>query len=654
MKLKTLMKCIVVTAIAGLQLAGCGGGSGNGTTTGTNNNKVSISKAVLSAGQSATLTADTGMLNASPTKMQWTAINMTGDAHVPIVINNADCASASFSASTTTATIGTGRCLATLTIPSSLADGTWKITNTASSASGSVSDSVDISVSTLTPSGFRILESSIPITANVGILTRLTTQFAVNTGYIASNVKYTWTADSANATPITIVGSRNASPSVTPEGAGVYKLNVVISADINGITETATGSVYLSVAALNTIDIVHAGAPQIVTSGVVVHLVGDVNAAEGTQYAYTWSQITSAGAPAVVSILNANAPTASFVAPDIAGTYGFQLTVTKSLSNGTQSITSAQTSVIVNAKPLLVFNLFAGDSQITTAGEVAYLRGTATTTPGVTYVYAWTQVGTAPATVVISNATSLTASFIPTVTGIYTFNLSVTATSADGTATASSTTQVSVLSASGSAANVALSADAGLAQSVAASAVVALTGLQTTQGDALGATYAYAWTQTGSTPSLVTLSTPNNPTASFAPTVNGTYSFNLIVTMTLTDGSTRVATSDTQVVVGGISNGFSVSAGDAAVQVVNTSVAMFGAVTTQGDFANAIFAYEWTQVGATPVGAVISNANSLTASFIPTVTGTYTFNFTVTATENGVATTHSAQTQVLVAPPVAP
>lgn len=653
MKLKSLMKCIVITAIAGSQLAGCGGGSGNGTTIGTNNNKVSISKAVLSAGQSATLTADTGMLNASPTKMQWTAINMTGDAHVPIVINNADCASASFSAATTTATIGTGHCLATLTIPSSLADGTWKITNTASSASGSVSDSVDISVSTLTPSGFRVIESSIPISANMGILTRLTTQFAMNTGYTASNVKYSWTADATNATPITIVGSRNASPSVTPEAAGLYKLNVVINADINGTTETATGSVYLSVAAQNTIDIVHAGAPQIVTSGDVVHLVGEVNAAEGTQYAYTWSQITSAGAPAVVSIMNTNAPTASFVAPAIAGTYGFQLTVTKTLPNGTQSITSAQTSVIVNAKPLLAFNLFAGDSQIANAGTVVYLKGLASSegsSTDVTYSYAWTQVGATPAVVAISNSNSLTGTFIPTVAGNYTFALSVTATSHDGTATANTTTQVNVVSSNASAANVALSADAGLAQSVAANTVVALTGLQTTQGNAPGAIYAYEWTQTGSTPTPVTLSTPSNRTASFTPTVNGTYSFNLVVTMTLVDGSTRIATSDTQVVVGGISNGFSVSAGEAAVQAVNISAAMHGIVTTQGVATNAIYAYEWTQVGATPALAAISNVNSLTASFIPTVTGTYTFNFSVTATDNGVTTTRSAQTQVLVTP----
>lgn len=653
MKLKSLKYVIAITAIASVQLAGCGGGSDNGTTVGTNNSKVSIDKTVFSAGQSAVLTATTGMLNATPTKMQWTAANMTGDSNTPLVIHNADCASASFGAATSTSDIGTGLCLATLTIPDTLSNGTWKITNTATSATGSVSDSVDITITSLTPSGFRIIESSTPLGSSIGTLTRLTTQFTVNPGYTASNVKYTWASDAENATPIQIIGSLNSSPSVTPDAAGLYKFNVAISADINGTTETTTGTVFLSVAAQNTVDVVQAGAPQIVTSGTVVNLVGQINAVEGMQYAYAWSQVSTAGVPAVVHILNANAATANFVAPNTVGTYGFKLTVTKTLPNGTQSVTSAETSVVVNANPIPVFNIYAGDAQIGMTGNVILLQGGNTSISLVDPIspsYTWTQVGATPAVVAISNANSLTGSFIPTVPGTYTFALSATATTPSGTATASATTQVNVSSSTASAANIALSADAGLAQSVVANTVVSLTGLQTTQGDAIGATYAYAWTQTGTAPAAVTLSTPNNPTASFTPTVNGTYSFNLVVTMTLTDGSTRVATSDTQVVVGGVSSGFSVSAGEAAVQAVNISGVMHGVVTVQGSVTNAIFAYEWTQVGTTPAIVVMSNANSLTGSFIPTVAGTYTFNLSVTATENGVTTTHASQTQILVTP----
>jgi hypothetical protein len=650
MNIKTLIKGTGIPVILGMLLVACGGGSGNGTTVGTNNNKVSISKTVFSAGQSAALTADISMLNDTPTKMKWTVANITGDAHTPLVISNADCASASFSAATTSANIGTGRCLATLTIPNSLSDGTWKITNTATSATGSISDSVDISVSSLTPSGFRIIESSIPVSSYIGILTRLTTQFTVNPGYTASNIKYTWTSSAENTTPLQIIGSHNSSPSVTPDTAGLYKFNVVISADINGTTETANGTIFLSVAAQNTVDIVQAGAPQIVTTGAVVNLVGEINAVDGMQYAYAWSQVTTAAVPAVVNILNANAANANFVAPDTVGTYGFKLTVTKTLPDGTTMLSSAQTSVVVTAKPTPVFGTFAGNTQTINSGVVANLTGTVAaqnTVSGVTYAYAWTQVGVTPAIATISNANTLTASFFPTVNGTYTFNFTVTATTAEGVATASSMTQVIV---GPGGLSFALSANAGLAQAVGANGVVTLTGAQTTQGVATGAIYSYAWTQIGATPATVILSTPTNLVASFTPTVDGTYSFNLAVTATLPDGTTRMASSDTQVVVGGVGTGFSVSAGDAKVQAVNLSATMPGVVTTQGPISGAVFTYAWTQVGATPAVVDISNASSLTASFIPTVAGSYTFMLSVTATQNGVGTTLSSQTQVLVTP----
>jgi hypothetical protein len=516
---------------------------------------------------------------------------------------------------------------------------------------------MDITILPLKASGFQIIDSSIPVTAPIGVLTTMSAPFSVNTGYTVSNIKYTWTSDPGNTTPINIIGASNPTPNVTPDTAGIFKANVTITAEVNGTRETVTGSVFLTVPVsgiAETIDIVQAGVPQIVTAGSVVNLVGTVNTSTGNQYAYSWTQIAPTPSLSVVNITNANASTANFIAPSAIGTYGFLLTVKRIKPDGTVVVTSAQTSVVVNSMSTLVFDVFAGDAQSITTNTMAKLTGTATsqtTASGVTYQYTWTQVGTTPATVLISNPNTLTASFNPTEAGTYTFNLAVTATTPSGASTVSSTTQV-IASTGGSTSATAfvIAANAGLVQSVSTNAIVSLTGTQTSQGTVNGVTYAYLWTQTGTAPVPVNLSTPTNLVASFTPTVNGTYSFNLTVTATLPDNTTRVASSDTQVVVGGISTGFSVSAGDATVQAINASALLKGTIATQGSFSNAVFVYTWTQVGITPALVAISNSNSLNASFIPTVAGSYTLMMTVTATQNGIATTQSTQTQYLITP----
>lgn len=114
----------------------------------------------------------------------------------------------------------------------------------------------------------------------------------------------------------------------------------------------------------------------------------------------------------------------------------------------------------------------------------------------------------------------------------------------------------------------------------------------------------------------------------------------------------RTATSDTQVVVGSSGGStFTLSAGDAQVVTLNSASILTSALVAQGDTSGVTYVYQWSQVGVTPVGITISNANSATASFAPTVIGTYTVQVQVIATMGtGATQTRTATTQVLVTP----
>lgn len=654
---KTLLGAsVALTAL----LTACGGGASaesGGTTSGLMTNSVVIGGPTLKAGQSTSLSAYAVMRGATPTSMKWSAtplFALNANDSAPL-ISDLNCAGATYAAPLLAGASGEGSCQVIFTAPAKAASGKWRITNTAASTLGSVSNSVEVEIAALPASGFRLVESSTPLSGFSGKPLSLTMPFTVDAGATVTNVKYQWTVAAESASSVAVSGAKNSTATVIPIAPGQYRFDVNVSADVNGVPETATGSVVATVYSPSYVDVIDAGVPQITFPGAIAILSGSIlNRDNSLVYATSWSQLTgAAGGPVAVSLANANSSSASFIVPNTIGTYGFEYKVIKRQSDGTDAITTAQTSVIVQNTPSGVFNVSAGDVQSVAVGAPTLLRGSIGTQgngAAVTYSYLWSQIGTTPAAVAISNVTSETASFIPTVAGTYAFGLTVTATSAAGTTTVTGTTQVVATASGAVTTNFALSANAGPAQSVAPNAVATLTGSQVTQGSSTGVTYAYAWRQVGVTPALVTLSSASTTTATFVPTVAGVYEFQLTVTATLADGSTRTATSNSQVIVGGIGNTFTVSAGDAKAVAINTAATMAGAVSTQGTFSGTSFSYSWSQVGASPVAVLVSNATSLTASFVPTVVGTYTFEITVTAVQGGVSSTHTAQTQVLVTP----
>jgi hypothetical protein len=644
--------------------AGCGGGgtsaSGGGTSSGLLSNDVSIATTKLTAGQSTAIAAHAIIRGAIPNSMKWTANPLqavnSGDASP--VFADINCASATFAPPAVAGASGEGACQTVLTVPPTAKAGQWRITNTAASATaGSVSNSVDIEIVALPTSGFQLLESSTPLTGYVNKPLTMNIPFTVNPGVNVTNLKYSWSASGQNASVVAIAGAHNSTATVTPLAAGQYTFNVVVSADINGFTETTSGAVVANVNPTNFTDVLDAGLPQIVTANSVVSLNGTIINRDNTlTYQTSWSQMTGTyGGPETIRLNNANSSNASFIAPTTEGVYGFEYKVIKNQADGTQAITTAQTTVIVKKAVSPVFTVSAGDAQTVAVGASTTLRGSVGAqgnSAGVVYTYAWTQVGSTPTTAFISNPNAATASFIPTVAGTYTFQLTVTATTSAGVTTVAGTTQV-VVTGSGTT-PFSVIADAGPAQIAAPSSVVTLTGAQTVQGTATGVIYSYAWTQVGTTPATVTLAGANTKIASFIPTTVGTYNFTFTVTATLPDGTVKTSSSDTQVIIKSASSGsnsFAMTANAGAAQIVapNAVVSLVGTQTTQGTATGVTYAYAWTQVGTTPATPVLSNANTATATFVPTTAGTYTYTLTVTATlADGTTQTATSNTQVVV------
>lgn len=655
-------RCLKVGAIlSAVVLAACGGGSdgASGTSSSLLSNKVSVGTVNLTAGGSTALGAYAIIRGAAPTTMIWSAVPLgaTNISDPSPLVFDINCANATFSPPAVAGASGEGSCRTVLSIPSTAKAGTWRIVNTAAAGTfGSVSNYVDINIAAIPTSGFAAVQSSTPVTGYVNKQLSLNVPFTVSPGAVVTDVTYLWTASPSNPAIVAIAGSNNSTATVVPVAAGQYGFDVKINARINGYDQTVTGTVVAIVNSPSFVDVIDAGLVQSVQSGSAVRLGGAIlNRDAALSYSESWSQLTgSAGGPVAVTLSNAGTGSASFIAPSTRGSYGFQYQVIKTQADGSQSITTSQTTVVVQEDASSLFTLNAGNAQVTGLNSPVILTGSVGTqgTPAAntSYAYTWTQVGGTPATVTLSNANSTTASFVPTIAGTYTFNLTVSVTQNGSITTVSGQTQVVASSGSVSAptATFAMSANAGPAQSVALTTVASLTGSQTSQGTTNGVTYAFAWTAAPANPAVVALSNPNSAVATFIPTVAGSYSFTLTITATLPDATTRTATSTTQVLVGGVGNSFSVSAGDAKVDALNAAVTLSSTLTVQGSFAGTTFSYQWTQVGATPAATTLSNANTSVASFIPTVAGTYTFQVVATATQGATSSRSTSQTQVLV------
>jgi predicted secreted protein len=283
-------------------------------------------------------------------------------------------------------------------------------------------------------------------------------------------------------------------------------------------------AVYGSGTPTNAPPIADAGSAQTVKTGAAVTLDGSRSRdTDGSIVAYSWKQ--TSGTP-TVTLSNASAARATFVAPSSAATLAFTLTVTDdggATDTATVTVTvSAATPAPGNTPPVAD----AGGAQSVRSGATVTLDGSASHDPDGSIVrYAWAQTSGSPGISLAGASTAQPTFIAPGGSATLGFTLTVT-DDADATATATVTVTVGGSSPppSGNAPPV---ADAGAPQVVVQGSTVALDGSRSWDGD--GTIASYAWRQTAGL--RVQLSDATAAVATFvAPTGPASLAFELVVT----------------------------------------------------------------------------------------------------------------------------
>jgi hypothetical protein len=304
-----------------------------------------------------------------------------------------------------------------------------------------------------------------------------------------------------------------AKPTFTADLAGVYVFSLQVNdgkLDSPVVTTTVTAS------AANVAPVANAGTAQSVVLGTVTLDGSGSTDANSDTLTYKWVlQAKPFGSAAVLSSSTSAKPT--FTA-DLVGVYVASLIVNDGKLNSDISIVTA-TAVVTNSAP--VAN--AGSYQNVVQGNTATLDGSASSDAnGDSLTYKWVMISKPlSSSAALSSDSAMKPTFNTDKAGTYVFSLQVN----DGKLSSN----LSYVTISAGAANLAPVANAGSAQTVARGATVTLDGSGST--DANGDTLIYTWTMTfRPTSSTATLGAGTNlvrPT--FIPDVAGVYVFTLMV-----------------------------------------------------------------------------------------------------------------------------
>ena len=377
-----------------------------------------------------------------------------------------------------------------------------------------------------------------------------------------------------------------------------------------------------------------------------------------------------AGSPqlSAVALTDANTAMPSFTAETLtpgsveAVTYIFQLTVTDTTTNATDTDSVCVTNGLPNASPVAE----AGSPQTVDPGVRVQLKGaTATDADGNDTIasHVWTRTGGTPnQSVSITNATSLTMAEFDaeprTLTPgaadvVHIITLTVTDNrGAIGTDTVTITVMAPFA---------APVANAGANQTVDSGAMVEL--------DGMGSTFdyrrpiSYAWTRTGGTGGAVTLSNADMQKASFTADtlMERDADVTHIFTLTVTDSNREIDTDEVMVTVNApnLAPMVTITAPDGSP--VKLEIASGEAVTLVGsgtDIDGTIRSYAWVRTGGTgQTNLPLTGMNTAELSFMAEslepgeLDVTHIFTLTVTDNDGG---THSATVTVTVTPNARP
>ena len=248
----------------------------------------------------------------------------------------------------------------------------------------------------------------------------------------------------------------------------------------------------------------------------------------------------------------------------------------------------------------------------------------------ITFQWAFTGVpaGSSMTDTFLSDTTSAKPTFTPDVEGTYSLNLTVS----DGVFTSLDQVSISAFSP-----NVPPNANAGPDKNALTASVVYLDGSGSNDPDNSPQPLTYNWSfvtlPSGSTLNNDSITGKNQTNASFTPDADGTYELRL----TVNDGG--LSSEDTVQIISSISNvAPNANAGYDITTYITDTVILNGSASNDPDNSPQPLTYNWFFV-AVPTGSSITNssltnANTISPSFIPDVTGTYVLEVIVSDGQN--------------------
>lgn len=437
---------------------------------------------------------------------------------------------------------------------------------------------------------------------------------------------FRWSTVTGPAAPI-LNGADTLQVRWVPTTTGRYELRLVV--DDGGLASAAQVVVQVEARA-NATPTINCPSALGGTVGAIVSLpctVADDGLPAGSRLALNWAVLAG---PSPVALTASDSAATQFI-PTTAGTYRLRL----SASDG-QASANADVVVTVAPPPNAAPSIVCAPAVSATVGKAVTLTCQASDDgqpAGSSLQPTWTVVS-APATVNLTSANSLSASFVPPAAGTYRLRLTVS----DGALANAAEVSVSAALPPNTAPVVACGGVPG--GTVGTRVVLACTASD--DGQPAGNALRYTWS-TVSAPAAVAFTGGDTASASFVPTVAGTYRLRLSVS----DGA-LAGTGEVSVVVSPPANVAPTLVCPAAANgVVGSSLTVTCSATDDGQPTGVALRPNWAVLAGAPAAVTLSGASTLSVGFMPAVAGTYRLQLTVSDS----LLSSSATVAVTVAPP---
>ncbi|WP_198673628.1 PKD domain-containing protein [Algibacillus agarilyticus] len=441
---------------------------------------------------------------------------------------------------------------------------------------------------------------------------------------------YLWTLSTPAQSNASLSDQTLFDPVFMPDVAGTYIATLVVN---DGQVDSIADSVSIFISESNIAPVAHAGADQSVSVNTTVTLNGSGSQdANGDTLTYTWSIFSPSGDQ--VTLINPNVVSPTFT-PSSIGNYIASLEV----SDGELSSEAAQINISVtslNTAPVALPSLtidtsFTENDTVTLTGEYS------TDSEGDTLTYLWALTSPEGSSATLSNHSSMTPNFVADIAGVYTASLIVN----DGLLSSTAST-INIRVSSAIVTNLAPIAIPSLTSQTAYTTQEVITVSVGNSYDPENNPITYLWQLETPNSSTAILSSTTSETPSFTADVAGTY----IVSLTVNDGE---LTSESQSLTITVTQANTAPIASASITsdsgyLVGDTVTLTGINSTDAQKDN--LTYLWQLTRPDNSNAVLSDATSVSPTFIADVEGTYDVSLTVS---DGQLNSDATQISVLVA-----